>query len=87
LQPILRARGALGAIDLNAQPIERLLELQFTTTGVVRTDTPAVQLQLLENRVARNWEGIVRLQTEDLDGFLLVTDTFPETIFAFVAKP
>jgi hypothetical protein len=87
LRPILRARGALGAIDENAQPIERLLELQFTTEGVVRTDTPAVQLQLLENHVARNWEGIVRLQTEDLDGFLLVTDTFPETILAFVSKP
>lgn len=87
LRPILKARGAAGAIDENAQPIERLLELQFTTEGVVRTDTPAVQLHLLENNVARNWEGIVRLQTEDLDGFLLVTDSFPETILAFVSKP
>lgn len=87
LRPILRARGAAGAIDENAQPIERLLELQFTTEGVIRTETPAVPLQLLADNVARNWEGIVRLQTDDMDGFLLVTDSFPETIFAFVAKP
>lgn len=85
LRPILRARGAEGAIDESAQPIERLLELQFTTDGIVRTDTPPLQLALLERNVARNWEGIARLQTAEVDGFLLVTDTFPETIFAFVS--
>lgn len=86
LRPILRARGAAGAIDMTARPIERLLELQFTTEGVMRTDTPPIDLQLLEGNLARNWEGIVRLQSEELDGFLLVTDFFPETIFAFVPR-
>ncbi len=86
LRPILRARGAQGAIDVTAQPIERLLELQFTTEGVIRTDTLPIDLQLLDDKVARNWEGVVRLQSEGLDGFLLVTDYFPETIFAFVPR-
>lgn len=86
LRPILRARGAAGAIDETAKPIERLLELQFTPDGVIRTATAPIQLQLLDDNVARNWEGIVRLQTETLDGFLLVTDSFPQTMFAFVAK-
>ena len=86
LRPILRNRGAAGAINENAQPIERLLELQFTTEGVIRTDSPALSLALLPDHVARNWEGIARLQTETLDGFLLVTDSFPETIVAFVSK-
>lgn len=84
LRPILRARGAAGAIDESAKPIERLLELQFTTEGVIRTDTPPISLTLLPDNIARNWEGIVRLQSADLDGFLVVTDFFPETIFAFV---
>jgi len=86
LRPILRERGAAGAIDENAQPIERLLELQFTTEGVSRTDSPPLSLALLPDNIARNWEGIARLQTETLDGFLLVTDSFPETIVAFVSK-
>ncbi len=86
LRPILRARGVQDAIDTTAQPIERLLELQFTTEGVVRTDTLPIDLQLLDGNIARNWEGVVRLQSEGVDGFLLVTDSFPETIFAFVPR-
>ncbi len=86
LSSILRSRGATGTIDESAQPIERLLELQFTTEGVIRTATPPLQLELLADNVARNWEGIVRLQTAELDGFLLVTDFFPETLMAFVPK-
>ena len=86
LSSILRSRGATGTIDASAQPIERLLELQFTTEGVIRTATPPLSLELLADNVARNWEGIVHLQAEGLDGFLLVTDSFPETLFAFVPK-
>lgn len=86
LRPILRAHGAQDAIDVTAQPIERLLELQFTTDGVIRTESAPIDLQLLDGNIARNWEGIVRLQSEGLDGFLLVTDFFPETIFAFVPR-
>jgi hypothetical protein len=36
--------------------------------------------------VARNWEGIAQLNTGYLDGFLLVTDTFPATMLAFVER-
>lgn len=86
LRPLLRSHGAQGVIDVTAQPIERLLELQFTTEGVIRTATPPIDLQLLAGNIARNWEGVVRLQSEGLDGFLLVTDFFPETIFAFVPR-
>ena len=70
-----------------ARPVERLLEFQVTPTGIVRTDTPALPLQLLPNNVARNWEGVVRLQTAELNGFLIITDSFPETILAYVGLP
>ncbi|MEZ4864167.1 MAG: hypothetical protein R3C14_22840 [Caldilineaceae bacterium] len=87
LRPILRSRGAAGLIDENAAPIERLLQLQVTVKGVVRTATPPIDLELLPDNVARNWEGLVQLETATLHGFLLVTDSFPETIFAFVPNP
>ena len=87
LASIMHSRGASGSVDKSAQPIERLLELQFATDGVIRTATPPLELELLPDNMARNWEGIVRLQAGELDGFLLVTDSFPETLFAFVAKP
>jgi hypothetical protein len=40
-----------------------------------------IYLKLMPDN-SRNWEGIARFE----DGFLIATDTFPETIFAFV-KP
>ncbi len=74
----------LGASHANSKHVERLLEFQYADTGIVRTDRPPIQLQLLENGKARNWEGIVRL--DDI-GFLLMTDKHPETILAFVRFP
>ena len=67
--------------------VERLVELQITPDGVVLGDTPPIQLALLPAGIARNWEGIARLQTGELDGFLLATDKFPVTEFAFVPRP
>ncbi len=69
------------------KPVEQLIELQFGSTGVTQVDTPPIELQLQANNVARNWEGIARLETPELNGFLLITDYYPGTIFAFVPKP
>lgn len=63
--------------------IERLIEIAITPDGIVLTETAPIRLQLLPE-VARNWEGLVRL---DDRGFLLVTDKFPETMLAFVPFP
>lgn len=61
--------------------VERLVEFQFSYEGIVLSDTPPIQLELIDDDNARNWEGIVRL---DDRGFLLATDKFPNTILAFV---
>ena len=87
LLPFVRRLGGVVPTGNEARPVERLLEFQVTPTGIVRTDTPALPLQLLPNNVARNWEGVVRLQTAELNGFLIVTDSFPETILAYVGLP
>lgn len=87
LLPFVRRLGGVVPTGTAARPVERLLEFQITPTGIIRTETPALPLQLLPNNVARNWEGVVRLQTAELDGFLIVTDSFPETILAYVGLP
>jgi hypothetical protein len=61
--------------------VERLVEFQFGYEGIIFNGTPPIQLQLIDDDNARNWEGIVRL---DNRGFLLVTDKFPATILGFV---
>ena len=64
--------------------VERLVEFRLEGDRITRTDRPPVQLRLLGENRARNWEGIARLG--DL-GFLLATDTYPTTILAFVPFP
>lgn len=73
----------LRALIRNVQlhPVERLVELQVTDTGIHFTQTPPINLALREDGTARNWEGIVRLENR---GLLLATDKFPTTILAFV---
>jgi hypothetical protein len=71
-----------GATHNESTRVERLLEFQYDDAQVTRTDTPPLQLEL--SLLARNWEGIVRL--DDL-GFLLVTDKFPGTLLGFVPHP
>jgi len=67
--------------------VERLVELELVQKGkqqhVQRSGRPPLWLQLADDK-GRNWEGIVRL---DDRGFLLVTDKYPRTIFAFVELP
>jgi hypothetical protein len=62
--------------------VERLVQFQFSYEGILLADTPPIQLQLIDDQNARNWEAIARL---DDKGFLLATDKYPETIFAFVS--
>jgi hypothetical protein len=73
-----------GPTHAHSQIVERLVELQYSPQAITLTGTPPIQLQLLPDGEARNWEGIVRL---DETGFLLATDEFPETILGFVAYP
>ena len=81
----LAGRFGEGATHAANRAVERLVELQATGAGVALVDQPPLQLSLLPG-VARNWEGIAPLQTEYLDGFLLVSDTFPATMLGFVEK-
>lgn len=62
--------------------VERLVEFHYDGSAITRTDAAPIQLRL--TLLAHNWEGIARL---DDRGFLLVTDTFPETQLVFVPRP
>ncbi|MCB9758516.1 MAG: hypothetical protein H6739_01620 [Alphaproteobacteria bacterium] len=70
-----------GESHTRSANVERLLELQATVGGFVRTETPPIWLQLREDDEGRNWEGIARWRD---GGLLIVTDKFPETILAWV---
>jgi len=78
---VAREHG-IGPSHRDRTVVERLVELQVTPSGIRRTSTPPVWLELAPEN-GRNWEGVVRFG----DGFLLVTDTFPKTILAYVSPP
>ena len=78
-QDPLAARYGQGATHQDNEQVERLIEFEYAPSGITITDTAPIQLALEDD--ARNWEGIARL---DEQGFLLVTDKFPETILGFV---
>ncbi|MCP5095588.1 MAG: hypothetical protein GY943_08555 [Chloroflexi bacterium] len=80
----LVAQYGIGTTHAENNTVERLVEFQYTNEGVDFTDNAPIQLTLLSDGTARNWEGIVRL---DDRGFLLITDKFPDTILAFVPSP
>jgi hypothetical protein len=80
---LLAARFGEGATHARYTTVERLLEFQYRKDGITLTDTPPLQLELIDDQHSRNWEAIAPL--DDL-GFILATDKFPETILAFVAK-
>jgi hypothetical protein len=82
VDPIAREWGR-GPTHEQYDYVERLLEFQLDAAGIHLVDRPPILLALIAED-ARNWEGIVRL---DSRGFLLVTDKFPETILAFVPGP
>lgn len=78
----LAERYGQGATHAQHEPVERLVEFQYDSAGIHLLDRPPIQLELLPDDEARNWEGLARLGDR---GFLLATDKFPETILAFVA--
>lgn len=77
----LAERYGEGPTHVRYEPVERLVEFQYSESGIELVERPPLQLELLPDDEARNWEGIVRL---DGRGFLLITDKFPETILGFV---
>jgi hypothetical protein len=69
-----------GKTHTENDPVERLVQLQIGDNQISRIDQPPIYLQLLENNIARNWEGVVLL--DDL-GFLIITDSFPGSLLGF----
>ncbi len=86
VDPIAEKYGE-GANHRRQENVERLLELQYTPEGITLTERPPVQIKLSDLRIPRNWEALVRLDDDasGLHGFLLATDKFPRTVFAFIA--
>jgi hypothetical protein len=78
--PIAEQHGRGPTHSIRPQ-VERLVEFVFDGEQVTQSAEPPIQLQL--TLLARNWEGIASL---DERGFLLITDQFPETTLAFVAR-
>lgn len=69
-----------GQTHAENDPVERLVQLQIGEDHILRIDQPPIYLQLLDNNIARNWEGLVQL---DHVGFLLITDSFPGSVLGF----
>ena len=80
----LAKRFGQGASHSRLLVVERLVELRYRPEAIELSGRPPIQLELISNSQARNWEGIARM---DNLGFLLVTDKFPDTLFGFVAFP
>lgn len=59
----------------------RLIEFQFSQSGITLTDSSPIQLEMLLSDV-HNWEGLARY---DEKGFLMVSDKEPDTVLGFVA--
>lgn len=77
----LARRYPPGPTHRRSAVVERLVEYRYAPHGIRRTDTPPLWLELAAD--GRNWEGLVRFG----NGFLLVTDTFPSTLLAYVPEP
>lgn len=71
----------LGISHQRSEELERLVKMKFSNGKIEFENVPPIYLELPANSKSRNWEGIAKL---DDRGFLIVTDRFPETIFAFV---
>ena len=83
----LAERYGQNPIQKEPRAVERLVEFQYTESGIRLADRAPIQLGLsdgLLGGLGRNWEGLARL---DDSGFLLVTDLFPGTILGFVPAP
>ena len=75
-------RWGMGATHARTGAVERLVQFQYTESGITLVDRPPIQLRLLDADHTRNWEGLVPFGDE---GFLIITDEFPETLLGFVS--
>ena len=71
-----------GTSSVHIQQVERLVELNLSSTGFTLANN--LPLQIVLGKGPRNWEGLVLL---DDRGFLLVTDEHPDTILGFIPMP
>jgi hypothetical protein len=83
IDPLVTTYGE-GPTHAANTPVERLVQFQYSSDGITITGMPPIQLELLPDDEARNWEAIAYM---DQRGFLLATDKFPETILVFVSIP
>ena len=72
-----------GETHAKNEPVERLVELQIEDGAISRVDQSPIYLQLLEDNIARYWEGIALL---DEIGFLVITDSFPDSLLGFCPR-
>ncbi len=79
---LLAVRYGKGVTHQQHSAVECLVELEYVDGEINLTATPPISLKISE--AGRNWEGLVRL---DEQGFLLMTDEFPETILGYVEVP
>lgn len=59
--------------------IEQILEFQILDGKIIRTTKTPIVISKGKSKKGSNWEGIVKLN----DGFLIITDMFPETVLAY----
>ncbi|MDA3859710.1 MAG: hypothetical protein PF445_00645 [Melioribacteraceae bacterium] len=59
--------------------VEQILEFQILGGKIAKTDRKPIKLLNEASEKGHNWEGIVKLN----DGFLVITDMFPETILSY----
>lgn len=75
-------RYGKGETASHLRRVERLVELQEKDGKLELVRRPPVQLQLDPTQSSRNWEALARFGDK---GFLIATDTFPESILGYVA--
>ena len=78
----ISARWGMGPTHARTGAVERLVQFQYGENGITLVDRPPIQLRLLDADHTRNWEGLVPFDDE---GFLIITDEFPETLLGFVS--
>ncbi len=71
-----------GPTHRRGPAVERLVEFHLNGERIEPTGRAPIQFEL--HAEARNWEGLARLGGR---GFLVATDTYPETLLAFVPAP
>ena len=60
--------------------VEKIIELQVLEDSIIRTIKAPLIISEQKSKSGYNWEGIVKFK----DGFLIMTDMFPQTTLAYV---